>query len=83
MEKQNKKNDNDEKNIAEDPIIKIEHLCKNYKMFNKKQDRLIETLIPAIKKHDVFKALDDFSLELEKGEVLGILGKMVQENQLC
>ena len=75
MEKQNKKNDNDEKNIAEDPIIKIEHLCKNYKMFNKKQDRLIETLIPAIKKHDVFKALDDFSLELEKGEVLGILGK--------
>ena len=75
MEKQNKKNDNDEKNIAEDPIIKIEHLCKNYKMFNKKQDRLLETLIPAIKKHDVFKALDDFSLELEKGEVLGILGK--------
>ena len=79
MEKQNKKIDNNEKNsennINEETIIKIEHLCKNYKMFNKKQDRLIETLIPVIKRHNVFKALDDFSLELKKGEVLGILGK--------
>ena len=79
MDNKTEKNDinvkNNEENINEEIIIKIEHLCKNYKMFNKKQDRLIETLIPAIKRHDIFKALDDFSLELKKGEVLGILGK--------
>ena len=79
MDNKREKNDinvkNNEENINEETIIKIEHLCKNYKMFNKKQDRLIETLIPAIKRHDIFKALDDFSLELKKGEVLGILGK--------
>lgn len=56
-------------------VIKIDHLCKNYKMFARKQDRLIETLVPAIKRHGIFKALDDFSLSLKKGEVLGILGR--------
>ncbi len=56
-------------------VVKIEHLCKNYKMFSRKKDRLIETLIPSLNRHQVFKALDDFSLEIKKGEVLGILGK--------
>lgn len=65
----------EEKNEKNETVIKIEHLCKNYKMFNKKLDRLVETMIPAIKRHNVFKALDDFSLELKKGEVIGVLGK--------
>ena len=61
---------------AENPIVvDIKHLCKNYKMFTKKSDRLIEAIMPNTKRHTVFKALDDFSLEIKKGEVLGILGK--------
>ena len=56
-------------------MVKIDKLCKNYKMYNRKIDRLIETLLPFVKRHNTFKAIDDFSLELKKGEVLGILGK--------
>ena len=40
MDNKSEKNDinvkNNEENINEETIIKIEHLCKNYKMFNKK-----------------------------------------------
>ena len=58
-----------------DTVIKIENLTKEYKMFVRKKDRFLETIIPGYKKHGVFKALDNFSLEIKKGEVLGILGK--------
>lgn len=64
----NKVNDND---IA----IKIENLGKEYKMFARKKDRLIETLLPMVNRHGVFKAMDNFNLEVRKGEVLGVLGK--------
>ena len=58
-----------------DVVVKIEKLCKNYKMFDRKTDRLIEAVIPGIERHKVFKALDGLDLEIKKGEVLGILGK--------
>ena len=58
-----------------DIVVKIEKLCKNYKMFDRKADRLIEAVIPKIERHKVFKALDGLDLEVRKGEVLGILGK--------
>ena len=58
-----------------DVVVKIEKLCKNYKMFDRKADRLIEAVIPGIERHKVFKALDGLDLEIKKGEVLGILGK--------
>lgn len=56
-------------------VIKIENLNKEYKMFARKKDRILETIVPKYTNHGVFKALDNFSLELKKGEVLGILGK--------
>ena len=59
----------------EEPVIKITNLVKEYKMFNKKTDRLLEAIIPKIEKHSNFKAIDDLNLEVRKGEVLGILGK--------
>ena len=58
-----------------DTVIKIENLNKEYKMFARKKDRLLETIIPGYSKHEVFKALDNFDVEIKKGEVLGILGK--------
>ena len=54
-----------------DVVVKIEKLCKNYKMFDRKTDRLIEAVIPGIERHKVFKALDGLDLEIKKGEVLG------------
>ena len=68
----------EEKNIIDNDAeisIKIDNLCKNYKMFARKKDRMIETMFPMIQKHGVFKAMENFNLEVRKGEVLGVLGK--------
>lgn len=57
-------------------IIKIENLVKEYKMYARKKDRLMETLFPNfVHKHGTFKAMDNLNLEVQKGEVLGILGR--------
>lgn len=58
-----------------DTVVKIENLNKEYKMFARKKDRILETILPRYTNHGVFKALDDFSLEIKRGEILGILGK--------
>ena len=59
----------------EDTVIQIKNLSKEYKMYNRKKDRLLETLFPFMHKHKTFTALDNINLELKKGEILGILGK--------
>lgn len=59
----------------EDSVISIKNLTKEYKMYNSKTARLVETIFPRIKKHSVFKATDNLDLEVKKGEVLGILGR--------
>ena len=56
-------------------VVKITNLVKEYKMYARKKDRLLEAILPGYKKHTVFKAMDNLSLEIKKGEVLGILGK--------
>ena len=57
-------------------MIKITNLVKEYKMFARKKDRLMETIFPNIvHKHGTFKAMDNLHLEIKKGEVLGVLGK--------
>lgn len=58
-----------------DVALRIQGLSKNYKMFARKRDRIVETLFPAIQRHGKFEAMSDFNLEVKKGEVLGILGK--------
>ena len=58
-----------------DVVIKINNLVKEYKMYDRKKDRLLETVLPWYSKHGTFRALDNLNLELKKGEVLGILGK--------
>ena len=55
--------------------VKIEHLYKNYKMFARKKDRLLETIFPMYQKHGEFSAINDLNLEIKRGEVLGILGR--------
>ena len=62
-------------NNEKETIIEIKDLVKDYKMFSKKQDRLIETIFPMINRHSNFRAMNNLNLEIKKGEVLGILGK--------
>lgn len=64
-----------EKKDSNENVIEIKNLNKEYKMFARKKDRIIETVFPFVKKHSTFKAMDDLNLEIKKGEVLGILGK--------
>ena len=59
----------------EEPAIQINNLVKEYKMFDRKIDRLAEVIIPKYKRHKIFRAMDELNLEVKKGEVLGILGK--------
>ncbi|NLC87185.1 MAG: ABC transporter ATP-binding protein [Clostridiaceae bacterium] len=59
----------------EENVVEIKNLVKDYKMFTKKQDRLIEVIFPIIKKHSNFRAMNNLDLTIKKGEVLGILGK--------
>ncbi len=60
---------------TDEAVIKISNLIKEYKMFDRKIDRLIEAVVPKCKKHKIFRAMDELNLEVKKGEVLGILGK--------
>ena len=56
--------------------IKVNHLTKVYKLYDKPIDRLKESLHPLKKKyHKDFYALNDVSFEIKKGETVGIIGK--------
>ncbi|QSZ40928.1 ATP-binding cassette domain-containing protein [Sulfurimonas aquatica] len=56
--------------------IKVNHLTKVYKLYNKPIDRLKESLHPLKKQyHKDFYALNDVSFEIKKGETVGIIGK--------
>ncbi len=56
-------------------VIKITNLVKEYKMFNRKKDRLIDAMFPWTHRYTTFRAMNELNLEIKKGEVLGILGK--------
>ncbi len=62
-------------NENKETVIEIKNLTKEYKMYPTKKDRMIEAILPSVKRHSTFRALDNFSLEVKKGEILGILGK--------
>ena len=56
--------------------IKVSHLTKIYKLYDKPIDRLKESLHPLKKKyHKDFYALSDINFEIKKGETVGIIGK--------
>lgn len=56
--------------------IKVNHLTKIYKLYDKPIDRLKEALHPFKKQyHKEFYALNDINFEIKKGETVGIIGK--------
>lgn len=62
--------------MGNDCVIKIENVNKIYRLYKSKQDRFKEALHPFKKKyHKDFYALKNFSISIEKGVFLGILGK--------
>lgn len=62
--------------MSKDWAIKIEHLSKVYKIFDKPTDRVKEAFNPFRKRYSRdFYALNDVSLTIKKGETVGIIGK--------
>lgn len=62
--------------MPDEIAIKVENLTKIYKLYNSPQDRLKEALNPLRKKyHKDFYALNNVSLEIKKGETVGIIGR--------
>lgn len=55
--------------------IEIRGLSKVYQLYNRPMDRLKEAILPSGKsRHTDFYALDDVSLDIRKGESVGIIG---------
>lgn len=56
--------------------IEIKNLTKTYQMYAKPKDRLKEALHPLKKKyHQLFYALDNVNIYVEKGEMIGFIGE--------
>lgn len=58
------------------PVIAVRNVSKKFRLFASPKERLLEALHPFRKQyHHEFWALRDISFEVERGEVLGILGR--------
>lgn len=60
--------------MNQDQVINVSHLGKSYRLYDKPIDRLKETLWPLKKRHTIFKALEDITFTVQKGEHIGIVG---------
>lgn len=58
-----------------DSVIEIKNISKIYNLYNKPSDRLKEALFSCKSRHTEFAALNDVSFNVNKGEILGIIGK--------
>ncbi len=57
-------------------VVKVQSISKTYKLYEKPIDRVKESLNPFKKKyHKEFHALNNVSLDLKRGEALGIIGR--------
>ncbi|MCP3932327.1 MAG: ABC transporter ATP-binding protein [Bacteroidetes bacterium] len=58
-------------------VIKVASLSKHFKLYRKRIDRLKDNFLPSAKKeyYTVFKALDDLTFDIVKGQTVGIVGR--------
>jgi len=62
--------------MSSDIAIRVKNICKHYQIYDKPQDRLKQSLWRGRKQfYREFKALDDVSFEIKKGETVGIIGR--------
>jgi len=61
--------------MAEEIVLQVKHLAKEYKLYDKKSDRLREALSITKKTYcKPFRALDNISFEVRRGETVGVIG---------
>lgn len=56
-------------------VIDVKNVTKIYNLYDKPGDRLKEALFSKKIRHKEFKALNNVSFNVQKGEILGIIGK--------
>ena len=62
--------------MSSEIAIKVSNICKYYQVYDKPIDRLKQTLFGGRRQYyNEFKALDNVSLEIKKGETVGIVGR--------
>lgn len=58
-----------------EPAIRVEKLAKDYLMFPTPRHRMYALLWPRFRRAATFRALDDVSFEVPRGETMGIIGR--------
>jgi lipopolysaccharide transport system ATP-binding protein len=56
------------------PVLEVKQLSKQFKIYNRAADRLIEGLFKQTR-HRLHVALDEISFSLQQGEAIGVLGQ--------
>ena len=55
------------------PILALNNIHKEYRLYDRPHDRLLEILFGG-QRHTVFNALNDINLSVERGEAVGVIG---------
>jgi ABC-type polysaccharide/polyol phosphate transport system ATPase subunit len=62
--------------MEDDKVIQVQHVTKTYKLYEKHTDRVKEAFHPFRKRYNTsFNALSDVSLDVKKGDTVGIIGR--------
>lgn len=62
--------------MSNEIVIELQNISKKYRLYKNKQDRVFEALSPFKKKYYTeFYALKNINLTLNKGDILGIVGR--------
>ena len=60
--------------MSSDVAIRVRGLTKNFQIYNRPQDRLKQSIWRKRRYYTEFKALDNVSFEVKKGETFGVVG---------
>jgi lipopolysaccharide transport system ATP-binding protein len=59
-----------------DPALRVRHLSKSYRLYASPRDRILESLWRGRRRlHHEVRALDDVSLDVDRGETVGVIGR--------